>query len=168
MTVTIEGGGKLQAFLDKFKFQKARVDAGFFPEAKYKDGTQVAQVAIWLEDGTEKNGKEFILPRPFLLPTFNEQKEKWKKKFFDIIQNQNEIDVKKALFAVGRLAQDDIRDKIDWWAESGTPRNAEATIKIKSGERYGEKEESGRSVGDSPLIWSGHMRDSVAFKVTEK
>lgn len=171
MTVTISGGNKLQSFLDKIKKQKARVDVGFFPESTYTDGTQVAAVAIWQEFGTESDdGKQHIPPRAFMHPTYQENKSKWLKVLEKVVMNQGEnIDIKKALNSVGFIAQKDIQDKIDWWAESGNPRNAEATIKIKSGERYGEFEVgTDRKVGDSPLIWSGHMRESVEFKVTIK
>jgi hypothetical protein len=65
---------------------------------------------------------------------------------------QQEVDVKKALTIVGVVAQDDVKDKIDWWAKEGTPRNAPMTIEKKG--------------FDSPLIETGQMRDAVNFKVT--
>jgi len=158
MTVTVKSSGALEKFLTQFlNLKKSRVDVGFFPEAKYKDGTSVAQVAMWNEFGTEtKNGKQFIPPRPFLLPTYNENKEKWKQKFFSEIKKQldnKKINVKKALGAVGFVAQHDVQDKIDWWAEQGVPRNAKYTQEKKG--------------FDSPLIENGHLRQSVAFEVTE-
>ena len=142
---------------------------GFFPESKYADGKQVAQVAIDNEFGHINDNGSIVPPRPFLHPTYLEQKSKWLEVLQKSIKNQGEsISVKKSLEDVGFVAQQDVQDKIDWWASSGIPRNAPATIRMKAGSRHGEKEESGRAVGDSPLIWSGHMRESVEFKVTSK
>jgi hypothetical protein len=148
MPQIIKGGDKLQQFLAKVAKQKARVDVGFFPEAKYPDGTQVAEVAIKNEYGDLN-----IPPRPFMQPTFNEQKSKWLDILAKTVKSQQqEIDVKKALTIVGVVAQDDVKDKIDWWAKEGTPRNAQMTIEKKG--------------FDSPLIETGQMRDAVHFKVT--
>ena len=154
MTTTIEGGSKLKDFLNKLTKQKAKVDVGFFPEAKYSDGTQVAQVAFWQEFGTETmNGKNHIPPRPFLHPTYEEQKDKWMKVLQQSInQQRDEIDVKKALSSVGIVAQRDVQKKIKDWAKSGIPRNAPTTIEIKG--------------FDSPLIHKNIMLDAVSYKVT--
>lgn len=156
MTVTIDGGSNLKSFLNQLKKQGARADVGFFPEAKYIDGTQVAKVAIYQEFGTETKDKKKLIPaRPFLLPTFNENKGKWKKILANEIKKQQiYIDVKKALNVVGFVAKKDVQEKIDWWAREGHPRNAESTQKKKG--------------FDSPLIQDGHMRESVNYKVSTK
>ena len=153
MAEIIKGGEQLQKFLAKVAKQKARVDVGFFPDAKYPDGTQVAEVAIYNEYGTLTKGKkEHIPPRPFMQPTFNAQKAKWMDILAKSINNQQEnIDVKKALNIVGIVAQDDVKASIDEWAKNGNPRNEQATIAKKG--------------FDSPLIETGHMRDSVHYKV---
>ncbi len=154
-TVKISGGEKLKEFLKKVSQQKARVDVGFFPDAKYPDGTQIAQVAIDNEFGHITESGAIVPARSFMHSTYNEQKAKWLKILENVVKKQGEnIDVKKALQTVGFVAQNDVREKIDWWAESGTPRNAEFTQKEKG--------------FDSPLIWKGDMRDAVASKVTIK
>lgn len=148
MTQIIKGGDELKKFLAKVTKQKARVDVGFFPDATYTDGTKVAEVAVANEYGDLTHP-----PRPFMQPTFNNQKSKWQKVLANTIsQQKNNIDVKKALTTVGVVAQDDIKDSIDEWAKNGTPRNAPATIAKKG--------------FDAPLIETGQMRDSVHFKVT--
>jgi len=154
MAQIIKGGDELKKFLAKVAKQKARVDIGFFPEATYPDGTQVAEVAVYNEYGTfNKNKEEHIPPRPFMQPTFNNEKSKWLAVLAKVINKQQENpDVKKALTNVGVVAQDDVKASIDEWAKNGTPRNAPATINKKG--------------FDSPLIETGHMRDSVHFKVT--
>lgn len=149
MPQIIKGGDKLKQFLENIAKQKAKVDVGFFENAKYPDGTQIAEVAIIQEFGNDK-----IPPRPFMQPTFNDEKAKWLNILANTIKKQQDnINVKKALTVVGVVAQDDIKDKIDWWAKEGTPRNAPDTIEKKG--------------FDSPLIETGMMRDAVHFEVTE-
>lgn len=153
-TSTIEGGNKFKTFLDNLIKQKAKLDVGFFPESKYKNGTQVAMVAIWQEFGTEsKDKKNHIPPRPFLHPTYDEQKDKWFKIFQRTILKQgDDINIKTALTTVGFVAQKDVQKKIDEWADAGG--NAPRTIVAKG--------------FDSPLIETGHLRESVEFRVTTK
>ena len=147
MTV-IAGGDKLKEFIAKVAKQKARVDVGFFEDATYPDGQHIAEVAIYQEYGTDN------IPRPFMQPTFDNEKAKWaeimRKKA--ITQSEN-INLKQILSTVGVVAMTDIKDKITWWSESGSPRNAPSTIDKKG--------------FDSPLIETGAMRDAVTFKVSE-
>lgn len=169
MTVTIkEEKSALNKLIKLITSQKAKLNVGFFPKSIYEDGTPIASVAIWNEFGTIENGG-YSPPRPFMHPTYEKQKGKWKKILADIIQKQGEkIDLKKALNSVGFIAQQDVQDAIDDFAAHGEPRNAPATIKMKAGEHHGELEESGRAVGDSPLIWKGQMREAVDYEVITK
>lgn len=155
-TVNISGGENLKEFLKNVKQQQARVDVGFFPESRYPDtGITVAQVAIDNEFGHVTESGAVVPARSFMHSTYQEQKNKWLQILAKVVQNQGKnIDVRKALTSVGHVAQDDVREKIDWWAQSGTPRNSEYTQKIKG--------------FDSPLIWSGTMREAVSVKVTTK
>lgn len=152
-TVKIEGGEKLKSFLELLKGQKAEVKVGFFPKAKYKDGTQVATVAIWQEFGTfTKDGKKHIPARPFLYPAFHKNRKRWMQVLkASLIKQKASIDVKKSLKDVGFVAQKDVQTEIDEFAKSGLPRNADSTQAQKG--------------FDSPLIWDGHMRESVDFEV---
>jgi hypothetical protein len=144
----IKGGDKLKEFIATVAKQKARVDVGFFEDSTYSNGTPIAEVAIYQEFGTES-----IPPRPFMQPTFNNEKAKWadimRKK---IISQGEHINAYQVMQTVGLVAMTDVKDKINWWAASGSPRNAEATINKKG--------------FDSPLIQDGTMRDAVRFKVT--
>lgn len=146
----IKGGDQLAKFLTTVAKQKARVDVGFFPDATYPDGTKVAEIAIYQEFGTKH-----IPPRPFMNSTFEDNRKRWRDLLAKAVKNQgNQINVRKALMTIGVIAQNDIKTKIDWWAGQGMPRNAASTIAKKG--------------FDSPLIETGHMRDSVHFKVTAK
>lgn len=53
---------------------KAQVKVGFFPQAKYPDGTPVAYAATVQEFGSPK-GK--IPPRPFMRPTVDAKQKEW-------------------------------------------------------------------------------------------
>ncbi len=168
-TVKIKGGEKFKLFLERIASQKAKLEVGFFPRSKYEDGTQVATVAVGNEFGHVNKNGSIVPPRPFLHTTYEENRKKWVRILKMIVNKQGEnIDVKSALEKVGFVAVQAVKEKITWWSQSGEPRNAEATIKAKAKKRYGEKEEDGRDVGDSPLIWNGHMRDSVESSVTNK
>lgn len=148
--INFKGGEKLQQFLTLVKKQKAKIEIGFFEDSKYIDGTQIAEIAIYNEFGVPENN---LPPRPFLHPTYDNQKNKWIKILANTIDIQKDnIDVKKALSKVGLIAQNDVRNSIDEWAKSGEPRNAPRTIKAKG--------------FDSPLIHTGQMRDAVNYKVT--
>lgn len=152
--VAITGGENLKKFLGKVKNQGGRIEAGFFPEAIYADGTQVAQVAFdncfgHINTGAdaEKYG-EVIPARNFMGLTFDSRKLQWKLTLIDIFDKQKEnIDVIKALKTLAFIVKKDIQDTIDWFAESGEPRNGPKIQALKG--------------FDSPLIWSGKMRDSV-------
>jgi len=155
---TISGGENLKKFLGKVKNQTGQIDAGFFPESIYDDGTQVAQVAFDMEYGkinfgldAEKYG-EIIPARPFMQKTFDENNKKWRQELINIIYAQKEnIDVLQALRVVGFVVKRDIQETISWFAREGTPRNGPKVIKLKG---Y-----------DSPLIWTGKMQESVNYVV---
>ena len=154
-TIKIEGGKKLKAFLELCKAQRARVDVGFFPESTYGDGTKVAQVAVDNEYGHVTHDFRIVPARPFLHPAYEENKSKWMKVLQQaIIKQGDKIDAAKALKAVGVVAQNDVRQKINWWAKQGIPRNAEYTVEKKG--------------FNSPLIETGQMKDAVNFKVISK
>lgn len=145
----IVGGDKLKDFINKVAKQKARVDVGFFEESTYPDGTHIAEVAIDNEYGIDN-----IPPRPFMQPTFDDNKTKWVKIMKNTASTQGkDINLKQILSTVGVVAMTDIKDKINWWSESGSPRNAQSTIDKKG--------------FDSPLIETGAMRDAIIFKVSE-
>lgn len=101
----------------------------------------------------EKYGK-IIPPRSFMQKTFDEQKDNWFKELQrTILAQRDKLDTKAALQRLGVIAQNNIRATIDWWAAEGEPRNGPKVIALKG--------------FDSPLIWSGKMRQSVNFVVDE-
>lgn len=149
---SISGGENLKALLDRVKGQKATLLVGYFPDAKYieKDGVvkQVAQVAAENEYGHVNPDGTLVPARPFMSKTYDDNKAQWSKFLQEeLIQQGEEIDVKKALRALGYVVKHDIQETIDWWAEFGQPRNSKVTIREKG--------------FDSPLIHSGKMRASV-------
>ena len=148
MTVTISGGNKLQAFLATVSKQKADAQVGFFEDAKYNDGTQVAQVAVDNEYG---NPVEHRPPRPFMSDTVKFNKSKWFETFTKVINSQGkDIDVRQALTTVALQAQGDVKMQITK-ANQYYPANAPFTIQKKG--------------KDSVLRDTNVMLNSVMFEV---
>lgn len=155
---TINGGENIKKFLGKVKNQTGQIDAGFFPEAIYDDGTQVAQVAfdncfghVNTGAAAEKYG-QVIPARNFMQKAFKENNRKWRLELVNIIYAQKEnIDVLQALRVTGFVVKRDIQESISWFALSGQPRNGPKMQAIKG--------------FDSPLIWTGKMQESVEYVV---
>lgn len=63
---------RLDSIADGFVGQEAKV--GWFPAAKYADGTPVAYVAAIQENGVSARG---IPPRPFIRPTIADRRTAW-------------------------------------------------------------------------------------------
>ena len=133
---------------------------GYFPSAKYADGTPIAYVAQIQEYGVpEKN----IPSRPFFRPTMDEKKSNWSKILVDGIKNRvvkGALEVKDVLEGVGMQAAGDIREKI---AEIWTPPLKDSTVASR-GRRAGMSPED---VSKKPLIDSGAMQAHLTH-VTEQ
>jgi hypothetical protein len=151
---SISGGENLKKFLGKIKNQTGQIDVGFFPEAVYDDGTQVAQVAFdncfgHINTGADAEKYGRVVPaRNFMQKAFDDNNKKWREDLLKIIIEQKEnIDIEKALKAEAFIIKKDIQNTIDWFATSGQPRNGPKMQAIKG--------------VDSPLIWKGKMQNSV-------
>lgn len=147
------GNGKLVAKLKQMgkAAKKARLTAGFYKDAKYEDGTPVAQVAWRNNFGTvRKDGSEFIPPRPFFNDAINENKDKWAEGLGKKLKT-NGFDVENAMNRLGEQMKADIVDSINDWTE---PPNAKSTV-----------EEKGR---DAPLKDTYHMMRSVGYQYNDE
>jgi hypothetical protein len=130
---------------------------GFFEDAVYPDGTQVALVAALNEDG-HKNGPGAVFPdaytppRPFMRVGFKSaiKSSKYEKIFKTSIKRilEGESTFTSEYKRIGPTAVSDLKQVIDEWT---TPPNSPATVDIKT--------------FNDPLIDTGLMRDSVDFKV---
>jgi hypothetical protein len=157
---SITGGENLKKFLENVKKQKAKLEAGYFPESVYDTGEQVAQVAVLNHYGhvnpwpISQIYGEIIPARPFMQKAFDDHNLEWREKLRDTIIAQGEnINVYVALKTVGFIVKHHIQETIDWFAAHGQDHNGPKVIKLKK--------------SDSPLIWTGKMRDSVNTVVTK-
>jgi len=129
---------------------KSRVKIGY-PASKnpYKDGQDVAMIALYNEFGTEVGGKERIPARPFFSNAFDKNRkelDKLKAKLIAQIYDLR-LGVSQALDILGVFMVGKIRKEI---VELRQPPNAESTKKYKKGV-------------DNPLIDTGHLKGSTTF-----
>ena len=144
----VSGGGKLRSFLRKATKPDERVvEVGFFPTARYQDGTYVATVAAQNEFGTER-----IPQRPFFRNTIADLKID--KTLKDIVSSG--IDP-----ATGGVINPDLADHVGIYVQNKIqqnivdlrePPNAPLTLRLK----YPKT---------NPLINTGFMRLSVTYGV---
>lgn len=124
------------------KMKDSSVAVGFFPEAQYEDGTQVAAVAYKNEFGEKNAG---VPMRSFFRTTIHEKENEWAIKTAALISKGSEsIDV---MSAMGAVIAADIQQKI---ISIMTPPNSQYTIDMKG--------------FNNPLIDTGLMLKSVTFK----
>lgn len=135
------------------------VDVGFFEDAKYEDGTQVAYVAQLNEEG-HVNGPDSLVSgavtpaRPFMR-YFMMQLEK-EGKLIDEMRNDLHLVAigskswKSFYDKLGEEAKEDVQKVIEQWF---IPMNAPLTVQMKG--------------FNKPLIDSETMIDSVDYRVNE-
>lgn len=151
MVEYFRGGNKLVARLKKIGkgAKKAKLTAGFYKDAKYEDGTPVAQVAAANNFGTlDSDG--FIPPRPFFTDAINKNKDKWAEDYGKALK-KTDYDVERSAKLVGEEMRADIVDSINDWTE---PPNAPSTV-----------EQKGRN---APLKDTYHMMRSVAYQYNDE
>ena len=176
---TLSGGDKLAKILaDIGGKAQGSVDVGFMSGAIYPDGTPVAQVAFWNEFG--HGGRFPAPPRPFFRNMVNEKSSEWPKRLGDAIKYY-EGDGRKALAGMGEAISDDLAESI---INTNEPALSKTTLMLRS--IYGNNpqeirardvlaaqelvEEGFQGAGGSqakPLVWTGHMLNSITYEVKE-
>ena len=152
----IEGGDKLQAYLEKLSKMvnsASSVDVGWPGGDTYPDGTPIAQVAAWNEFGTlriesDPDGGGDIISvrtpaRPFFRNMVSEKSPKWGPALGALLK-KNEFDAAKALGAAGEAIKGQLEQSI---VDFTTPGNAPSTIARKG--------------FDAPLRDTKHMLQSI-------
>ncbi|SSN07963.1 Uncharacterised protein [Klebsiella pneumoniae] len=138
---------KLEEALEKYMPGTAvTLRAGILEEAKYPDGTQVAQVGYIQEYGAPEAK---IPPRPFFRAVINEGKQSWPAILASSVEHY-QGDVKSALSLLGEQIVGELSQSIRDW---NSPPNAPATI-VKKG-------------FNKPLIDTGQMANSFSYEVTD-
>ena len=131
---------------------KKEVQVGFFEEDIYDDGTQVAQVAQWQNEGTLE-GSGWIPPRPFFARALHDFEDGFLRVLTAEISNNvlsGVSTVNVGLKEIGELAVERIKQQIEAEPLSNKP----STIRKK---------------GDlPPLIETDKMYQSVKYKIKQK
>lgn len=118
--------------------------AGWFPTAKYEDGTPVAYVASIQEYGSPANG---VPPRPSLRPTITEKRTEWVQDMARGLKAaiRGEITPEQVLEQVGMKMAADLQAGI----ENGTfAPLSPVTLMLRKWRRDG-REITGRTVGEA-------------------
>lgn len=136
------------------------LSVGYFPEAVYPDGTQVAYIAMLNEEG-HRNGPGAVFPdaytppRPFMRVGFKESmnsvvRKNWFRESLERIVRGESTFALEYEYS-GRLLVKEMQEVIEAWT---TPPNSPVTVEIKG--------------FNDPLILTGHMKDSVDFRVEKE
>lgn len=177
--ISLSGGEKLEAKLAEIANRVARggtLKVGFLSGATYSDGTPVAMVAAINNFGAPEKG---IPPRPFFTRFIEENSARWGEQLANLLE-LNDWDVDRALNLMGVGMSGQLRQSI---VDTNAPPNSPVTNLLK--QRFPNGKDSGMTFDDvlaawadvaagddsapagKPLVWSGHMLNSVDYEVTE-
>lgn len=131
---------------------------GYFPSAKYTDGTPIAYVASIQEYGVPSKS---IPPRPFFRPTADRRMSAWKQVFAYKVKEfmQGRGFAKDAFDEVGNLARGEIDRAI---SDVYDPKLVKATIAARARRAHMKVED----VSVKPLVDTGAMKAHLT-NVTE-
>lgn len=175
--VTTTGGDGLAQHLAKItaKLSNAKdVKVGFLRGATYPDGTSVAMVAAIQEYGAPKAG---IPPRPYFRTMIKQKSKEWPKAIAGLLKD-NDYDANLTLEQTGAAVAGQLRQSI---ADLYAPPLSPVTLMLRkmfgndhsaiTGRAVGEARarvaagESTAGVSTKPLVWTGHMLQSVDHEV---
>jgi len=133
-TVNIKLEG-LQKYVKQVKDAKFVTKVGFFPQATYADGKQVAYIAYLNEYGHHNP------PRPFMKRTVEKRRNAWTNLFGYVLKTDgvNKDSIYKAHKQVGIVAVGDMKKTIQEWSPSDPRKNAPSTIRAKARRARGGK-----------------------------
>ena len=144
-----KGGKKLENLSKKAKGGSLSYSVGFFPGAKYADGTQVALVGLWNEFGTRGASGEVLIPeRPFFRSTRKEVRKNIRKLVIKFRNSQTKVIEKKSVGKIAAFHAGVIQEKI---VSIKSPPNKPETISRKG--------------SSNPLIDTGLMVQSVTWEI---
>lgn len=147
MNVTISGGTKWQAYLERLA-QKVQVRAGVMEGATNDAHERIAPYAACNEFGTAR-----IPPRPFMRNTLERERENWIRNVGAALANG--LSPEQALELVGTRMAEAIQTTIK---SNLPPPNAPSTIRRKN------REEAGRA---GTLVDTGALLKSITHQVAK-
>jgi len=131
-----------------------RAEVGWFPSARYPDGTSVAHVAV-----VQEFGHGPIPPRPFMRPTITEKAPKWKITMQSEVKKlANGFNMVQVMTILAAIVEGDIAKKI---TSIKSPPLKQSTIDRRFHSRKG-------SVSTKPLVDTRLMFDSLTSVVEKK
>lgn len=179
VSVTLSGGDKLEKALADIASKIAKggtLRVGFLEDAKYPDGTPVAMVAAIQNFGAPAKG---IPPRPFFNKFITDNSDKWGDALGRLLA-LHDFDVEKALNLMGMGMVGQLQTAI---RDTNAPPLSKVTLLLR--ERFSDHaniefedvlqawqdiaagvEPTISGTGAKPLVWTGHMQNSVDYEVT--
>lgn len=131
---------------------------GWFPSARYENGTPVALVAVVQEYGSTKRG---IPARPFMRTTQQERAPEWK-------ENAHQL---ATAVAKGKLPPEGLMEGLTMKAEGDVRRAISQVLSPPLAERTIEARKRRHSKGKAsskPLVDTGYMLNTLTSQVTKK
>lgn len=177
-TRRLKGSDEVSAALEAIalKMGSGTVSVGFMEGATYPDGTPVAAVAFWNEFGHA--GKFPSPPRPFFRSMIAKESPTWAPKMASLAKMLN-YDGPKVLAMMGEDIAGALRQSI---IDTNAPALSKTTLVLR--DIFGNQPQNIRTrdvlaaqalvaegaAGASgtqakPLIWTGHMLNSITSKV---
>jgi hypothetical protein len=178
MARALEGGDKLEAYLRRVAdgLNQRELSVGFMEEATYPDGTPVASVAFWNEYG--HGGRFHAPPRPFFRTMIAAESPTWGAKAAAMLKSTG-YNVDQTLSMLGEDISGALGQSI---TEMNNPPLSPTTLVLRA--RFGNNPheirardavEAARDAASGatgatgsqakPLVWTGHMLNSITYKV---
>ncbi len=175
---TISGGEKLKERLEaiaRAAASAATLKVGFMAGATYPDGTSVPMVAAIQEWGAPRAR---IPPRPYFRNMVAAKSKEWPKAIAGLLK-ATDYDAKRTLMITGEAIKGQLQQSI---TDTNVPPLRPLTLMLRkmrigrvndpiTGAMLAEARqrlaagESTAGVSTKPLIWSGHLQNSVTFTV---
>ena len=165
MTVQVTGNlAKIKQLIEQIKASGEKAvyvgfPAEFNEQVEGSDNFNLASLAAVLEFGNER-----IPSRPFLRQTLAENQEKYTTLFVKLFESG--VSIEQIYEQIALIAQGDVQQNIvngKWAANADSTKIAWKLKDIKDPKRRKELRATldPGSVKKKPLIWNGHLRDSV-------
>lgn len=150
--ITVTGGDKYKAVLEKIARLKITARAGIPAGATTTDGKSIPMYAVYNELGTSR-----IPARPFMRTTVNEHQNEWCETLAGALKGEVvKGDAKRAMGLVGEQMKAHIQQTIQ---KGSFAPNAPRTVAIKRAK--------GKVEPNHPLIDTGQMLASVISEVKD-
>lgn len=175
---SVSGGDRLSAALKGLasKLEDATsVDVGFLPGSFYDEARTkpTALIAAIQEYGAPRVG---IPPRPFFRNMIKKESGKWPKAISELLVSLD-YDAAKTLDQVGQVVAYELQQSI---TDTNEPPLSPVTLMVREivgpngtatfadvmeARRRVQEGETAQGVSTKPLIWTGHLQNSVSYKV---